>query len=276
MKSKFFVFILFVFLIAVNSSGTNEIVIGQALQIDKTPTIKPNKLIEQLHKKKKDNPNISSKELADYGNEIAKTQGIDFTFENCKLARQYEKTLGTNPSSKRSYDNKLKDLVGKEMDFKIAGGENDFLHPCFCVIDIPILKVNDRAMTIIADGKPFEAARPEEFYTEEFVLVDKTLKKSIRTWSTPIDATPFGISEDGKKIYYEFDFGDNEYESELQINDLVTEISERGEIKLVARDDAGIIKGKELKGYPTYSEISYRKFTRGGKSYIVKFSYPCT
>lgn len=114
------------------------------------------------------------------------------------------------------------------------------------------------------------------FLTEEFVLVDKGLRKSIRNWAAPIDATPFGISADGEKLYFEYEFGDNEYENGLHINELAIEISEDGTIQFIESNNSGIIKGKELKGYPRTGEISYRQFNVGNKSYIVKFSYPCT
>ena len=145
---------------------------------------------------------------------------------------------------------------------------DSFAHPCFCVIDIPTIKVNENIMTVIAEGKQVELKRTKDFYLEEFVLVDKNLKKAIRKWLVPIDTEPFGISDDGTKIYFEYVPEDS--------GELVYEISEDGAIQFVAKNDKRINKGKELKGYPTYGEISYRRFNAKDKSYIVKFSYPCT
>lgn len=118
--------------------------------------------------------------------------------------------------------------------------------------------------------------RPKGLFTEEFVLVDQTMKKSIRKWPTPIDATPAGISEDGKSIYAAFDFDGNDYENEVQVPNLLLEISEDGTLKFVPKDDPKIIGSKNSTDIQGYTEIGYRKFQSGKTNYIIRFSYPCT
>ena len=90
-------------------------------------------------------------------------------------------------------------------------------------------------MTIVSNGKETELKRPKEFYLEEVELLDKDLKKSIRKWKVPIDATPIGISEDGTKIYFESwefyqDETDNYKEKPIK---LAVEVSADGSLKLV-------------------------------------------
>lgn len=255
----------------VKSANANNPIDKSNLQSEKSIT-KPSNVIEILKERKRQNPKISPKELADYGNELAEKQGYNYIFENCKLAEQAEKEAEQNTENVdydtlKPYDYKMTDVKGSQIAFQFMN--KDFGHPCFCVIDVPTLKVNRQTMTVIADGKAIELKRPEEFYLEEFVLVDKTLKKEIRKWLVPIDATPLGISDNGKNIYFE-------YSTDEHFEDLTYEISEDGTIQFVAKNDKKINKGKELKGYPNYSEISYRQFNTNNKNYIVKFSYPCT
>ncbi len=239
---------------------------GNKLSND-VPVIKPSNIIEDLKRKKEQNPQISPQELADYGNELAKTKGYNYIFENCKI-NDKDKTTNEMPDDNKlePFDYQVTNLKGSKVTFRFMA--NDFRHPCFCIVDIPTLKVNKQVMIVIANGKPVELAHTEDFYLEEFVLVDKTLKKEVRKWLTPIDAVPLGISDDGTKVYFEYTPED--------LQELVYELSEDGTIKFAAKADNKINKGKGLKGYPKHSEISYRIFNAKGREYIVKFSYPCT
>ena len=56
-------------------------------------------------------------------------------------------------------------------------------------------------MTILADGRFYRVKMPKDLIFDDIELVEKNLKKPIRRWLTPLDATPEAISKDGKTIY---------------------------------------------------------------------------
>jgi hypothetical protein len=236
------------------------------------PVIKPSEVIRDLLEKKKQNSKISAKELADYGNELIKNKGYDFSFYACDIAEANKQIPAEElyNDSYKAYKYQLKDIGGKTTTYQIM---NKFYEiPCGCGFEIPIFQISDQAMTVKTDGGQVKLMRPEKFGLDEVELVDKSLKKTLRKWYMPSDNIPFGISKDGTKIY--IDTGYDDY----LINELVLEISENGTVRVVPRNDPNILsRGKELKGYPKIgSEISYMSFNFGNKSHIVKFSYPCT
>lgn len=239
-------------------SSTQSTTVGVESQV---PKIVPSTVVNDLRLKKQGNPNITAEELAKIGNEIIKTKGLDFSLDPC----EYKQIINNRYT--------LKTLDAKKSLFEMSEANG---HPCGCTFEMPVLKINNKEMHVIVNKQVYPLKRPKEFAAEEFVLVDESLKKTIRKWSTPIDATPFGISADGTKVYYEFDFDDGTSENSLQVQDLVVEIAEDGTLRFVPEEDSRIIKGKELDGYPRTGEISYRRYNVGDKSYIVKFSYPCT
>ena len=241
------------------------------------PVIKPSNLVEELRKKNTENPDMTAKELADYGNELLKKHGYDYTFDWQPKGKANEATLAkTDHENYLPFKYEFTDATGKQRPFQLMN--DDFGHPCFSVIEIPITKVNERILTIVSDGKEIELKRPKDFELEEFVLVDNSLKKTIRTWQTPIDATPLGISEDGKKVYFESwqfyqDETDNGKESVIS---LAVEVSEDGSLKLIDVHEIKSDKGVDIDYDKQNTEIIYRKYKVGSNEYIIKYSSPCT
>ncbi len=253
----------------------NELATESNAKSDK-PIIKPSDINRELLDKKKANPKISAKELADYGNELIKKKGYNFSFYTCEIA-EANKSAEDFSDTYRPFDYKLEDLTGRKITFQIMA--KNFGHPCGCDFEIPVFQVSKTEMTVLADDQPLRLKRPKGFYLEEVELVDKSLKKSIRKWYKPFDIAPFGISKDGTKIYIETGYDDG-MEGNGFINDLVLEISEDGTFQLVERNNSNIIaNGEELKNFPKDPENSYLGYTRfkdGDKTYFIKFSYPCT
>ena len=238
----------------------------------------------------KENPSWSAKELTDFGNQILLKEGYDYTFDWTPKGKENKANLpkAYTKDTKDYYPFKYQftDIKGKLQPFQLMN--DSFEHPCFSVIDIPVIKVNKKTMTVISEGKKIELKRPKDFYLEEFVLVDKDMKRVIRKWQVPIDATPFGISNDGKKVYFEsWEFFQDETAGykEKPIK-LAIEVSEDGSLKFVTNDSADIIKNGEdfrkpqdLKpGDILYKsgESSFMLFKSGEKEFIINFPYVCT
>jgi hypothetical protein len=235
------------------------------------PTVESSDLIGELRRKKKESPNITTKELVKYGNQILESKGLDYTFDWTPKELADE---DFDESAPFKFEFMGKDGVPKALQFV----NGDFGHPCYSTINIPISRITDEEMTIFSDGKRFEVKRPKEFNLEEFVLVDPSLKTAIRKWKIPIDATPIGISEDGKRVYfssYEFD-QDAENGYKESILSLAVEVSEDGVLKLVDLNTIKSGKGTNIGYDREATEIIYKKYNIRGKEFIIKFTSPCT
>jgi hypothetical protein len=241
------------------------------------PVVKPSNLIENLRKKKNENPKMSARELADYGNEILKKEGYDYTFSWEPKGQENEKNLSKmNFEDYYPFKFRFTDSNGSAKQFQLMN--DGFEHPCYSVIDVPLTKINEQTITVISENIGIELKRPKEFYLEEFALVDKTLKKTIRKWKTPIDATPVGISKDGTKVYfdsYEF-YQDSTNGFEQSPINLVVEISGTGNLRLVDKNEIESGKGVQIDYDKKHTEIIYEKYKVGNKEYIIKYSAPCT
>jgi len=222
-------------------------------------------------------PDISSKQLADFGNQILKTEGYDYTFDWEPKGKENEENLAKlNFENFYPFKYEFTDAGGKKQLFQLMN--DDFGHPCSSVIDIPVSKVSEQLMTVVSDGKEIELKRPPEFGLEDVELLEKDLKKSIRKWKSPIDATPVGISEDGTKIYFEsweFYQDENDGGKEKPIK-LAVEVSADGSLKLIDENEIKSDRGVVFDYDKKFTEIQYSRFKVGNNEYILKYSAPCT
>ena len=244
------------------------------------PSVKPSNFISEIRKKKKENPNMTAKELADFGNEFIGKYGFDYTFdwipkgkENEKVLKEFEKGNG-----EKFYPFVFEFMTVIKKPLKLRLMNNRFDHPCFNVIDLPTTKVDYKTLTLFIEGKQAEFFRPKDFNSEEIVLVDRSLKKTLRKWNVPIDATPVGISEDGRKIYFESwefyqDTTDNLKETPLN---LAVEVSEDGELQLIDKSEIKSGEGIIVTADKKDPEIQFKKYKIGSKEFILNFSNPCT
>ncbi len=253
-----------------NPLPINDKLLNVFINQNNKPTIKPSNVIEDLLEKKKENPKISAKELSEFGNQLIKKDGYNFSFNVYEIAEINNINEGDNYSETfRPFNYKLENLKGEKITFQIMN--KIFGHPCGCVFDIPVAQLSNSEITVIADKNQVKLKRPKEFYSEEIELVDKTLKKKIRNWSIPSEllvgeVANFGISKDGTKIYFH-----------TEVEELDLEIFEDGTFKLVTTDNENkISKGEELKDFPKDSQNDYLGYKQFSNGFIVKFSYPCT
>ncbi len=241
-----------------------------------TPVVKASNIIRLIRVKMMGSKGISGKQLANFANELVKREGYDYTFSWEPKGKLNETNLAMAGHDYYPFHHSLTDITGRKHKFQFLN--DDFGHPCFSTINIPVTRVSEREINVISDGREIELKRPKDFYLEEMALVDKTLKKKIRVWKTPIDATPVGISSDGTKIYFdswEFYQNQNEGYAEQPIG-LAIELSADGRLRFVDVQDIPSSKGVELDHENKYSEITYTKYSVQGKEYVVKSSAPCT
>lgn len=270
-----FVFVLLVF----NFIETN--VISQKATNDKftsqkKPIITPSNLTEKLENIKKSNPKISSQELVRHGNDLIGKIGFDYDFYTCEIAEDNDiHDMNFVGEDFRNFDFPFENLKGKKITFQIMN--KVYGHPCGCVFEIPLTKAVKNDLTIIADGNPISVKHLKKYNIEYAELVNKDLKKIIRTWYKPMENQPFGISKDGTKIYVETAFSEDDF---LNKEGLLLEISENGIFQFVLKSNPNIISKYEyIENFPkdeNNAYLGYLKFTDGKIEHILKVSFPCT
>lgn len=232
---------------------------GSAVDIGR---LLPSNILQELRKRKTLDPRLSSEQLARIGNGLLRTHGLSFSID----PGGYKRVSGNKYT--------VASFAGKDVSFEV---EEPVGGPCNDVIlYLPVRKINTAEIALVSGSNMYRLKRPKEFHTEEFALVDRGLRKTIRRWAAPIDATPYGISADGRKLYFEFDFSDPVYQNSLQFEDLIYEVSADGTIRFVPKNHPAIVKGKVLKFQSKGGEFAYMSFNAGKRKYFVRYSTICT
>lgn len=243
------------------------------IQAQKFPVIRPSNVVEEIYAKKQKNPRISAAALAAYANALIKKKGYDFATLDCAFVEAYNKTAETEPVMSETE-------TPFKFDFQIPRARKKTFQimakyweaPCGCRFDLPVLQIRQNQWTTFADGKPIVLKRPEEFYFIEVEMLDKTFKKTLKTFYKPLDNDVVGISADGTKIYTELTYDED-------INVLL-EISDRGTFRIVPANAPNIIKktveltSEQMRQHEAHSEIHH--FKSGNKSYFLFYSGACT
>lgn len=249
------------------------------IQINNPPVIslKPSTILEDLENHKKNNPQISGKELADYGNSLLSQKGFDYDISICDLierkvkAKETKEILNEKDSETYvSFPYQFSLTDSTKRTFEIIAPNFDMCCCGYCYTKFPVLNITATQMTLIADGNKYTVKRTKDFAeSEEHALVDnKTMLKEIRKWQVPYETIPTGISEDGTKLYVEGNF-----------EGLVLEISGDGSFRFADEKDVKSGVGVLVENSPIDKNNDYLRFMRfkvGNKTYTVKYSGPCT
>jgi hypothetical protein len=236
--------------------------------------IRPSNILDNVRNKMKKQPNISPKELVAYANKLLEEKGFDYNFDVCEaIGSNRLRRISSASPSRISYSYKMAQSVGRNITLRFIS-ENPGDAPCGeCFSPIPSLQVTKQEMLIVSGGQRYRLKRPAVFGLDEAELVDETMKKVLRTWQLPYQTIPVGISPDGTKLYLEFYV-------EHEIDTLVLELSENGSAQFKVRSDVDLLhEGEWVENHPkdpTNAYLSFLRFYGGGKSYVIKFSAPCT
>ena len=219
------------------------------------------------HKKKQ--PGITTKELAAYANELLGKRGFDYDFNADDIVLSAHDRKSTAMSVPVQYRVSLTDGAKRTLKLELSNpqyalcGEHS--------VSIPSRLVNKREIHLIADGKTYRVRRPAAFLLEEVELVDANLK-ALRRWEMPYQSVPIGISVDGTKLYLDF-------YTEYELDDLILELSEGGRLAFRDRAALDLKEGTWLENFPkdpNNSYLSFKKFEVANKTYIIRFTAPCT
>ena len=227
------------------------------------------KILSDVAERKNKQPGITSKELAAYANELLETRGFDYDFDVCDILSSRDKK-STAPFLSKRYRASLTN--GRELTLKlnVLNPQESLCGECWLLI--PTLQVTKREIHLIAKGQTHRIRRTSAFYLDEAQLIDSSLKKVLRRWELPFQTVPIGISVDGTKLYT-----DVNYDPELF--DLALEVSEDGTVAFRDRAALGLKKGMWMEDFvrdPKNAYLSFMKFEVGNKTYIIRFTAPCT
>jgi hypothetical protein len=242
----------------------------------RAPKIRASTVLEDLLERKKQRPRISPRALAAYGNTLLRVKGLNYSFNACDIlkANGKEAESDTRPrGALLTYAYELTSADGRSMSFRILSTDDEGGGMCGeCFFDIPVLRVTKTEMLVRAEGGTFRLRRPKEFVLDEAMLVDRSLRRVLRTWQMPFETAPAGVSPDGSKLYVDFYDG-------LAPDELTLELSDDGTARFRARGDVRLREGEWIKDFPkdpANDYLSYMRFKSGGKTYVVKFTGPCT
>jgi hypothetical protein len=227
--------------------------------------VNPSSILQELSDKRAAQPDISWAELASHANKLLDEKGFDYDFDVCEILKRRRNLPDV---VKTRYQ--LTQTNGKSLPVTFLVLPNDgFCGECGSAV--PSLKVTRTEMLIVLEGKRYSVKRPASFLLDEAFLVDASMKKVRRTWQLPFQTVPDGISPDGTKLYV------TTYSQELE--GLVVELSEDGTMKFRSRAELQLTEPEWLEKHPKDSSNAYLAFLRlksGKKSYIVRFTAPCT
>jgi len=233
---------------------------------EKLPKLMPSSLIVDIEEYLRRTPGISDRDLAVFANKKLQSSGFEFEVDPCDIASKATALKYPGEEGEVFHIYQAKDVKGGLRSF-LAREPGDA--PCGCWLNLPVTFVTRRRMVLVSEGAPLEIVPPKELLLEESELVDRTLRRSIRTWVMPQGGPPDGISTDGRKLY-------------LQIGEtrLFLEIPDTGTLRIVSRKERGLItRFTDLKKFPADpqdSYLGYRRFSKGKMTFTIKFSHICT
>lgn len=238
-------------------------------QAPRVVKVSASKILFDAAERKKNQPGITSKDLAAYANELLETRGFDYDFDVCDILSFRDKKSTASFLSKR-YRASLTSGQELTLDLNVLNPQESLCGECWLLI--PIRLVTKREIHLIAKGKTHRIRRTSAFYLDEAQLVDSSLKKVLRRWELPFQTVPIGISADGTKLYTEVN-----YDPELL--DLALELSEDGTVAFRDRAALGLKEGiliEDFRRDPNNAFLSFIKFKAGNNTYIIRFTAPCT
>ncbi len=260
--------------------------------------IEPGLLLEREVRRFIDtHPGVSAERITTYANSVLQQYGYIYKFYICDFieSRKLEPlNPGHAPSELSIYSLPLDLAKGGRRAFKIPVDEG----PCtYCFTWIPAINVTSQNILAVLDGKKYLLKRPADFPLSQAELVDKTMKRGIRKWEMPSQDFPIGMSADGLTLYLPVEFTESDLDANMWL--LWKEGKKSYPSAVLAISPAGIrfevsakalgadqepeeILGQECEDildFPEDTKGDYsacRRFRIKGKTYIIRYSGPCT
>lgn len=231
----------------------------------------PSALEQDIAGYKSNNPEASTDDIVKFANVTLRKTGYNYRFDICEMLP--DQTPEIIPETNMAeFTLPLTTSEGRKQLFRIHSGFGD--SPCGeCFTSFPTAQVTEKQVIAVADGKQIRLERPEDFLLDGVYLVDEGLKKTLRTWELPFGTVPSGISADGAKLYLEY------YSPPDDLRVLFLELTEDGRLNFVSKESAQFIESSEdienFQKEEGNDYLSYKKFSENGKTFFIKFTFPC-
>ena len=250
---------------------------------EKIIRISPAKLVEKVRKKIQTNPKISTTEVTAFANSMLEKYGYDYVFDVCEFISKPISGMNQKDGTYlfRSFLKRVdgtKQLIQFSSEISGACGE--------CFAEFPVRKLSSSEIHLLLNGKVQKFTRPKEFTLDQMDLMDSTMKKVIRSWDVPTQDLPAAISEDGKILYLDPAFtNDNKYAGYSPLSKSGKKRQQEFPYFLLAISVDGLkfVEAKPILIKQRIEEISrqndyvaFRRFRLGKKNLIVRYTSPCT
>lgn len=233
---------------------------------------------------KRSRPSASTQEIADHANGLLPKYGFQYNLDLERIIAAKTKQHQTKPTKIPGDDD---EYVKFDLDVVSVDGAKKKLPvvapangSCCCgyyYTPISVTKITPKQLTVVIDAQEIVIARPKEIpVVQEYILGKEQAKLTkLRSWEVPYETYPYGVSSDGKKLYVKTD-----------IDELLLEIAETGELRFVPTGTEGIVaNGEDLNKLPPpkvgeilrkSGEFGLMRYMLNGIPYVVEFPYPCT
>jgi len=243
-------------------------------------------------------PGVSTERITAYANSALQKYGYIYKFDICKFidSKKLEPlNSGHDPTVTSIYSLPFDLARGGRRSFKIPVED---VGPCtYCFTLIPAINVTSQNILAVLNGKRYFLKRPADFPISQAELVDKTMKRGIRKWEMPSQDFLIGISDDGLTLYLPVEFTESDHDANMWLlwkegkksyPSSVLAISQAGfrfevaATALAADQESEDILGQECEdilNFPEDAKGDYsacRRFRVKGKTYIIRYSGPCT
>jgi hypothetical protein len=264
------------------------------LQRSKFLKVASSSLEEDVSKLIERKPRVTAQEVTAYANALLKQKGFNFDFAANDFTKQHAlrpTEINDKFNPQRLFKLPFRLFAGRRLTAQSHISDGD---PCgYDHLLLPALRVTKQEIWLISGGQQFRIKRPANLFLEEMTLVDRSLRKTIRRWEVPqLNGTnPVAISADGQMLYLPVYFAERDYEALSQrFGEKKQLVSKLYPYSLLAVATAGIHfevgstvlanqQAEDLKKFPhdpRDAYLAYRRFRVAGKTYIVRFSWPCT
>lgn len=226
------------------------------------PKLVPSSLISDVEERAGKKPAITADALAEFANKRLAVNGFEFETDPCDI-----ESTATKNKYPGEYGGVYHVYKINEKQSFMARELGDA--PCGCWLNLPLKAASRNSLVLVSDSGTFEIKPPKKLLLQEAMLVDGSLRKTVRTWILPRGGAPDGISSNGKSIYIA-----------IEKTPLFLEITDKGTLRFVPRKTAiAITKFTDLKKFPKDPKndyLGFRRFTNGKVTFTIKFSHVCT
>ncbi|MEZ5422879.1 MAG: hypothetical protein R2682_07265 [Pyrinomonadaceae bacterium] len=225
---------------------------------DNLPAITRSTILDDL-KQIRDKEGLSTLELVQRANEMIPQKGTTYVFNICDYIKTNGRPMGRIKTDVfHPYAVRMATADGSPREFLIR--VSDPVLGAGCFTQMAVVSTTPETLTVIAGGKPITLNRPTGFSLSKMKMVDRSLKKVIRTWEIPFQLQPVGISPDGLRLY--MDAGIDIDEKEESLAEIVLELPQSGAARFRARDQLKLPEGQ-----PWHKQ--YIRFRHGTRSFIL-------